>query len=186
MLETTELCIDCALWMNDKAYCIFLISKISNEILGVCKTDPRWFHVCMYKCVVPMITYCKEAPDELNVFADCMHLKSTTGTKSIQEISSVILCMINFWPSQLIPTVCLIRQCDIRCPFSYLSSGTPVECYASDHRLANMSSYDDASGTSYYIGTLEVCVHGTYYPVCLDYLSENTCSYFYYDNAGKL
>ena len=61
-----------------------------------------------------------------------------------------------------------------------------MQCYDSQHRLADMSSYYDANGTSYDIGTLEVCINGTYYPSCLDSLPKNICSNIYSDNTSKL
>ena len=61
-----------------------------------------------------------------------------------------------------------------------------MQCYESSYRLANESNYYDANGTYYNIGTLEICVNGTYYPSCLDSLPESICSNLYSDNSGKL
>ena len=69
--------------------------------------------------------------------------------------------------------------------YSHFFSG---ECYGTDYHLASLSYYYDANGNYYYnIGTLEICVNGTYYPSCLDSLPENICSSnLYYSNSGKL
>ena len=62
----------------------------------------------------------------------------------------------------------------------------PVECYGYSYNLANVSNYYDADGTQYYIGTLEVCVNGSYYPSCLDSLPEDICTNIYSSTSGKL
>ena len=64
--------------------------------------------------------------------------------------------------------------------------GEAVQCYENDHRLANMSSYYTSNNTRYDIGTLEVCINGTYYPSCLDSLPDNICSNIYSYNSSKV
>ena len=59
-------------------------------------------------------------------------------------------------------------------------------CYDYTYRLANESNYNDANGTYYNIGTLEMCINGVFYPSCLDSLPENICSYLYSSFSGKL
>ena len=54
------------------------------------------------------------------------------------------------------------------------------------NRLANVSYYTDVDGTRYTIGTLEICVNGTYYPSCLDSLPNDTCSSLNHDDSGEL
>ena len=62
-------------------------------MLHVGKSDLRW--PSGYKCVVTNDTSL-DAPDELiHVFADCMHLNSTTGTMSVQEERSTLNFMHN-------------------------------------------------------------------------------------------
>ena len=57
-----------------------------------------------------------------------------------------------------------------------------MEC--DSNRLANMSNYTDADGTTYRVGTLEICVDGIYYPSCLDSLPNDTCNKLFYGNSG--
>ena len=65
------------------------------------------------------------------------------------------------------------------CPFSLALIG---ECFENDYRLVDQSYIDSTSSNDYVIGTLEICVNGTYYPSCVDFLPKSICSsnlYFY-------
>ena len=95
-----------------------------------------------------------------------------------------------WWENALLTLISVYKNISVRnnavivtvhpCPFS------GPACYEYETRLANTSSYHDANGTSYYIGTLEVCINGIYYPSCLDSLPENICSNIYSANTSKL
>ena len=96
---------------------------------------------------------------------------------------------IPYWLTHLITRVVHKGAYDGSVTFivhSCLFTGQTVGCYDSWHRLANQSTYQDANGTQYNIGTLEVCINGTYYPSCLDSVPENVCSYIYFSHSGRL
>ena len=95
---------------------------------------------------------------------------------------------ISYWLTHLLTRVVHKSACDGSVTFIVhfcLLPGQPVGCYDSSYRLANESYYYDVNGTQYYMGTLEICINGTYYPSCLDSLPENVCSYIYSSNSGK-
>ena len=62
-------------------------------MLRVGKTDLRWPIGCKY-----VVTNDNQiAPDEFNVFGDCMHLSSTAETKSVQEERSTLNFKHNYF-----------------------------------------------------------------------------------------